>query len=90
MNGVARHATQPNKNPYLTLLREHALCNSEQAFAALVSSHVDLVYSVALWQVGDPHLAEEIVQDIFLPMRLWISAHRLGFREGGALRRPDI
>jgi hypothetical protein len=30
------------------------------------------------------------VQDIFLPMSLGISAHRLGFREGGAPRRPDI
>jgi RNA polymerase sigma factor (sigma-70 family) len=53
-------------NDDLTLLREYVRSQSEPAFAALVSRHVSLVYSVAPRQVRDPHLAEEITQAVFI------------------------
>jgi uncharacterized protein (TIGR03435 family) len=53
-------------NDDLTLLREYARNNSEDAFAALVTRHIALVYSVALRQVRDPQLAEEITQAVFI------------------------
>jgi len=53
-------------NDDLTLLREYARNHSEPAFAELVSRHVSLIYSVAVRQVRDPQLAEEITQATFI------------------------
>jgi len=53
-------------NDDLTLLREYSRSHSEPAFATLVSRHVNLIYSVALRQVRNPHLAEEITQAVFI------------------------
>src|ERR1041385_5089010 len=48
------------------LLREYTERQSETAFAALVSRHVNTVYSVALRRTGNPHAAEEITQVVFI------------------------
>ncbi len=50
----------------MALLREYAVRNSEAAFAELVSRRVGFVYSAALRQVRDGHLAGEITQAVFI------------------------
>jgi DNA-directed RNA polymerase specialized sigma24 family protein len=56
----------------MQLVHEYATHQSEEAFETLVSRYVNLVYSAALRQVRDAHLAEEITQAVFilLPNRL--------------------
>ena len=50
----------------MDLLREFARNASEEAFAAIVSRHVDLVFSVARRRVLDFHTAEEVTQAVFV------------------------
>ena len=50
----------------MELVRQFARGGSNEAFSALVSRYVNLVYSVAIRQVGDPHLAEEATQSVFI------------------------
>jgi RNA polymerase sigma factor (sigma-70 family) len=50
----------------MDLLRQYAVGNSDAAFAALVSRHINLVYSAALRKTGNPHAAEEITQAVFI------------------------
>jgi RNA polymerase sigma factor (sigma-70 family) len=50
----------------IALLRKYVDDGSEAAFAALVTRHVNKVYSVALRHAGRPHEAEEITQAVFV------------------------
>src|SRR5438093_2126468 len=55
----------PNKNDW-ELLQAYALDHSERAFDLLAGRYLDLVYSAAVRQVRDAHLAEEVCQAVFV------------------------
>jgi RNA polymerase sigma factor (sigma-70 family) len=50
----------------MQLLREYAMRHSEEAFATLVTRHIDLVYSVAWRHTRNHHQAQEISQAVFV------------------------
>ena len=53
------------------LLRSYLEKGSEAAFSELVSRNVDMVYSVAVRLVGgDAHLAQDVVQTVFMDLSL--------------------
>ena len=50
----------------LELLQEYATGRSAEAFQKIVDRHLGFVYSAALRQVGDPHLAQDVTQVVFI------------------------
>jgi RNA polymerase sigma factor (sigma-70 family) len=48
------------------LLQAYAKDRSETAFTELVQRHLHWVYSAALRQLGDPHLAKDVAQSVFI------------------------
>jgi RNA polymerase sigma factor (sigma-70 family) len=75
--------TEPQK-----LLADYANYRSEEAFGQLVKCYVDLVYSTALRLVGgDSHLAEDVVQTVFLHLANKASRLPRDVMLGGWLHR---
>src|SRR5579859_697688 len=72
------------------LLQAYAEKKSEPAFTELVRLHIDWVYSVALRNVGDPHLAEDVVQSVFVLLARKARNIRPGTLVGGWLFRTTL
>jgi DNA-directed RNA polymerase specialized sigma24 family protein len=49
----------------IELLDAYARDRSEEAFRELVARHVDFIYSAAMRQLRNPHLAQEATQSAF-------------------------
>jgi RNA polymerase sigma factor (sigma-70 family) len=64
----------------LELLKQYALENRQEAFAALLDRHLKLVYSAALRQVRSHQLAEEVAQSVFIDL-----ARNAGKLESGTI-----
>jgi RNA polymerase sigma-70 factor, ECF subfamily len=45
---------------------------TEDEFRTLVDGHSSMVYSVVVRLLGDPGLAEEVAQDVFLELHSWL------------------
>ena len=69
------------------LIQQYAKTGSEPAFAELVQRHLAWVYSAALRQVGQPQLAEEVAQSVFVLLARKAGGLRSGTIVGGWLFR---
>ncbi len=69
------------------LIQQYARDQSEPAFAELVHRHLSWVYSVALRRTGQPQLAEEVAQSVFVLLSRKAGSLRPGTVLGGWLFR---
>lgn len=67
------------------LLHEYVALESREALEELIRKHLALVYSAALRQVRDSHLAEDVTQAVFLVLSQKAKSIRNGVAVGGWL-----
>jgi len=67
-------------NDDMELVRQYAQNHSEEAFSELVARHLNLVYGVALRQLGATELAQDVAQTTFIILA----------RKAGSLRADTI
>lgn len=69
------------------LLQNYVKIRSEAAFTELVQRNIDWIYSLALRRVGDPQLAQDVVQSVFALLARKAGSMRAGTVLGGWLFR---
>jgi hypothetical protein len=73
----------------MALVRQFVREDSEGAFRILARRHTDLIYSVALRQVQDRHLAEEVVQTVFILLVPWAHGNAVINWNVGTLQEAE-